>query len=314
MQKPKILICGGAGYVGGYLTDLLMAKGYNVAVYDNLMYEDRYLKNTNFIYGDIRNKEKLGRIINDFDIVIWLAAIVGDDACALHPLLAKEINLSAVQWLASNYKGKIIYTSTCSVYGQNNNLLDESSEVNTLSHYALTKLKAEKEITKRSKDYLIFRLGTLFGIGDDHARLRFDLAVNLLTQRAASGELLTVFGGEQWRPLLHVRDVADAVLFGIENNISGLFNLSDKNYRVRDIADEIKRVIPHTRVEYDNVTFEDLRNYRVSAAKFMSFGWQPKYNLEYGVREVYRLITDGRIRDPGSPLYSNGQYLKKKVS
>ncbi|OGF64184.1 hypothetical protein A2661_00360 [Candidatus Giovannonibacteria bacterium RIFCSPHIGHO2_01_FULL_45_24] len=309
-NTTKVLICGGAGYVGGHLADLLMEKGCDVAIYDNLIYEDRYLKNINFIYGDIRDKEKLGRIINNFDIVIWLAAIVGDEACAINPTAAREINLSAVQWFTRNYKGKIVYTSTCSVYGKNDGLLDESSEVKPLSHYAVTKLKAEKEIMARSNDYLIFRLGTLFGAGDRHARLRFDLAVNLLTQRAAANEILTVFGGEQWRPLMHVKDAADGILFGIKNNLNGLFNLSAKNYKVSEIADTIKKIIPDAKVEHDNVTFEDLRNYKVSSAKFMSYGWKPRYSLEDGVREIYQLITAGRVRDPKNAIYSNGQYLK----
>lgn len=312
--KNNILICGGAGYVGGYVTDLLAARGHDVTVYDNLTYEDRYLKNARFIYGDVRDTEKLGRIINDFDIVVWLAAVVGDAACAINPALTKEINTASAAWLARNYTGKIVFASTCSVYGINNSVLEESSPVNPLSEYAATKLEAEKEIVEHSKNYLIFRLGTLFGIGDSYSRLRFDLVVNLLVQKAALGELLTVFGGGQWRPLLHVRDVAEAMVFGIENNVNGLFNLSDKNYKICDIADEIKRTIPHAEVEYSNVKFEDLRNYRVSGAKFQSCGWKPKYDLEYGIREVYQTIVSGRIPDPKNILYSNGQYLKNKLS
>src|SRR5574344_2970908 len=112
----KMLIVGGAGYLGGYMTDLFLNKeGYDVTVYDNLLYETRYMKNVNFIYGDIRDKEKLGKIINNYDIVVWLAALVGDGACAINTALTEEINYNCVKWLVDNYKGTIVFTSTCAV-------------------------------------------------------------------------------------------------------------------------------------------------------------------------------------------------------
>lgn len=238
---------------------------------------------------------------------------MGDGACAINPSLTTEINLSAIEWLTKNYKGKIVYTSTCSVYGINNSLIDESAAVNPLSQYASTKYAAEQEIIKNSQDYLIFRLGTLFGIGDAHSRIRLDLVVNTLVEKAVSGEHLSVFGGGQWRPLLHVKDVAEAILFGIENNITGLYNLSNKNYKICDIAEEIQNLIPSTRVEYGNLKFEDLRNYRVSAAKYKAYGWEPKYDLTYGINEIHKMLTAGRIKEPKNILYSNAAYLKNKV-
>jgi len=312
-NKSKILVCGGAGYIGGYLTDLLAGNGYQVTVYDNLTYEDRLLKDVSFIYGDVRDCEKLGKIINDFDIVVWLAAVVGDGACAVNKTFTTEVNVHAVEWLVRNYKGKIIYPSTCSVYGMNDGLLDESSEANPLSHYASTKFAAEQEIVKHSKNYLIFRLSTLFGLADKHSRLRLDLVVNALAKRAALNEVLMVYGGGQWRPLLHVKDVAEAILFGIKNNISGLYNLSDKNYKICDIAEKIKSIIPGVKIEYGNVKFEDLRNYMVTSEKFRSCGWQPKYDLEDGIKEVYQVIIDKRIKDPTNSIYSNVEYLKNKL-
>ncbi len=309
----KILICGGAGYVGGVLTDLLVSQGYDVAVYDNLTYEPHFLKDIEFIYGDVRDFHKLGSIINNFDAVIWLAALVGDGACAINPALTHEINLNPVKWLVQHYKGKIIFTSTCSVYGVNNNFLDESAEVKPLSLYASTKFEAEQEIVKHSKNYLVFRLGTLFGLGDAHARPRLDLVVNALTKKAAMGEPLLVYGGGQWRPLLHVKDVAEAILFGMKNNISGLYNLSYKNYKICDIADTIKAIVPNTKVEYGNIKFEDLRNYKVISGKFQAYGWKPKYTLEYGIGELYSFIVGSRFKEPNSILYSNVDYLKNKL-
>ena len=309
----KILICGGAGYVGGYLTDLLTQNGYLVTVYDNLTYETQYRKDVPFIFGDIRDREKLALLIPNFDVIIWLAALVGDEVCEIHSTTTTEINVSSVRWLVENYKGKLVFMSTCSVYGSNENLVDETSELNPLSHYARTKLQAEKIIAEQAKDYLVFRLGTLYGISDIYSRLRLDLVVNVLTKKATLGEHLIVFGGGQWRPLLHVKDVAEAVLFGIQNNLTGLYNLSNENCRIRDIAGEIKKVIPDMTIKYVNKKFEDLRNYRVIADKFKSHGWKPKYNLEHGIREIFQIIQEKRIKDPEHIQYSNVAYLRDKI-
>lgn len=312
-KKHKILICGGAGYVGGYLTDLLIQNGYDVTVYDNLLFESRYLKDVPFIFGDVRDSLKLSNIINNFDIVIWLAAIVGDGACSISPSLAQEINLTSTQWLVNNYHGKIIFMSTCSVYGKNNELLNESSPTKPLSLYASTKLEAEKEIIERASNQLTFRLGTLFGVGDKNSRVRFDLVVNTLIKNAFLREPLVVFGGGQWRPLLHIKDVAEATLYGIQNNISGLFNLSNENYRMCDIAEKIKDALPIVKIEYVNKKFEDIRNYKVTSEKFKTLGWRPKYDLEYGIWELYKLLDEGRIKDPKDAVYSNMNYLKSKI-
>jgi nucleoside-diphosphate-sugar epimerase len=314
-KRYKILIVGGAGYIGGYMTDLLVQNKYDVTVYDGLLFEGRYMKDVPFIYGDVRDKKALSKIISDFDIVIWLAAIVGDEACSLDPKLTREINLSSVRWLVKNFKGKIIYTSTCSVYGASpiDSILNESSKTNPLSLYASTKLDAEKIINKKAKNALIFRLGTLFGVSDIHSRIRLDLVVNILTKKAALNEPLSVFGGGQWRPLLHVKDVAEAILFGIEKDVKGLYNLSYENYRVKDIAHEIKKVLPNVDVNFHNVKFEDLRNYRVDSSKFKGLGWKPKYNLNHGIIEMHRLLKEKRMRDPSDVNYSNAAHLKKEL-
>lgn len=313
----KVLIAGGAGYLGGYLTDLLVENGYQVTVYDNLFYEDRYLKPISFIYGDVRDYKKLLPIINNFDAVVWLAAIVGDEACAVEPYYTRLINVDSVGWLAENYKGKIIFTSTCSVYGANHQVADESAELNPLSLYAETKAEAEKLIVNKHKNYLIFRLGTLFGVGDNHSRMRFDLVLNLLTMKAARGEILKVFGGGQWRPLLHVKDAAEAILFALQNNLNGVYNSSYKNFMIKDIAQEVQNTLNQidnreVKVEYTNLKFEDLRNYKVSSAKLNDCGWKPKYELASGVKEIYQRIQESRVKDLDHPLYSNAAFIKRK--
>jgi nucleoside-diphosphate-sugar epimerase len=306
----KILITGGAGYVGGWLTDRLNDT-HEITVLDSLLYETRFLKNVDFINGDVRDTELLSKILPDYDCVIWLAAIVGDGACEVNVPQSKQVNEDSVKWLVDNYKGKIIFTSTCSVYGLNNDLISEDASPNPLSVYAETKLAAEQYIINNHNDYLIFRLGTLHGIGDLFSRVRLDLVVNVLTCKAAKGDKLTVFGGGQWRPLLHVRDVAEAIDYGLKNEVSGLYNLSENNYKIHEIARRIQVALPGTKVEETALKFEDLRNYRVKNNKILATGWRPSYTLDMGIDQIRRLIKNDRITDIKDPTYSNEAYLKK---
>lgn len=304
----KTLIVGGAGYIGGYLADYL-SKSHSITVYDNLTYESRFLKNVDFIYGDVRDQNKLLGILPRYDAVVWLAAVVGDGACAIDPELSKAINTDSVKWLVDNYSGLIIFTSTCSVYGINNDLIDELANSNPLSIYASTKLAAEQYIVKNHKNYLVFRLGTLFGTGDEHARIRLDLVVNIMAKRAVYGEVLNVNGGEQWRPLLHVKDVSTAIEFGIENDVRGLYNLHYCNLKIHEIAQIISDVIPGATVQHQDMKFEDQRNYRVSSEKFRQHGWTPKYTIQYGVKEIADILRGGRIKNVNDAVYSNVAYI-----
>jgi nucleoside-diphosphate-sugar epimerase len=313
----KILIVGGAGYIGGAMVDFFTkmpttkTRNYKITVLDSLVYEERYLKPVEFLNIDIRNFKEMDKIIHNYDAVIFLAALVGDPACAVDKKLSYDINVVPVRWIADNYKGKIVFMSTCSVYGTNENLIDETATPNPLSIYAETKLEAEQYLNTVRPDSLIFRLGTLYGLGDEHSRLRLDLVVNILTQKAAFGETLKVFGGEQWRPLLHVKDVSAATHFGLENNLSGIYNLSEVNVTVKDIAETIVSEIPSAHVEYNDLSFEDRRNYRVKNDKIKSAGWSPYYQLYQGVAEMYNVFRERRIKNRNDDIYHNGNYIKK---
>lgn len=309
----KMLVVGGAGYVGGFVTDLFLNRSdYQVSVYDNLLYESRYLKEVSFIFGDIRDTKKLGGIINDFDVVIWLAALVGDGACAVNVELSEEINCKTVKWVIDTYKnGLLVFMSTCSVYGQSSQLLDEESPINPLSVYAATKLEAERYVVDHAQNYLIFRLGTLYGLSDAHSRLRFDLVVNILTLRAVMGEKLNVFGGTQWRPILHVRDVAYAIAYCLDNDIMGLYNLSERNVEISDLANQIASHIPGTEVVFQDLKFEDLRDYKVKVDKIMSTGWKPKINLSEGITEMTKVFLEKRVKNVRDPIYNNADYLRQ---
>src|SRR5579859_3980258 len=140
----KVLVVGGAGYIGGAVTDVLFQKKIPFTVYDNLTYENHYLKPVDFIYGDVRDTSKLKKLLPSYTHIIWLAAIVGDGASAINPSLTKAVNQDSIAWLVKHFTGRIIFTSTCSVYGVNHELVHEASPTNPLSIYAQTKLEAEK--------------------------------------------------------------------------------------------------------------------------------------------------------------------------
>lgn len=305
----KVLIVGGAGYVGGGIVDLL-SKENEVTVYDSLIYENSYRKNVDFIFGDIRDYKKINNILDQYDAVIWLAALVGDGACAINPALTHEINSETVKNLAKNFKGKIVFLSTCSVYGAQEGILDESSEVNPLSEYASSKLIAEKYLA--DSDSIIFILGTLFGIGDKFSRIRLDLVVNILTTKAYIDKKMSVFGGEQWRPLLHVKDVANAIAHTLDTQTNGVFNLHYKNFKIIEIANEIKNKISDVEIETTPLPFQDARNYQVSSDKLKdATGFQATVDLIQGINEMYELISSNRIKDINDPRYSNQNFLQK---
>lgn len=312
-KKPRILVLGGVGYVGGHLTDLLLERGFPVTVYDSLVYETRFQKDVPFILGDVRDHKKLLPLLRRSQVVIALAAVVGDDACTIDPKLTREVNVESIRFLAKHFKGKIVFASTCSVYGASKEVLHEDSDLTPLSLYAETKIEAE-EILKNSKGsakHLIFRFATLFGTGDRYARPRFDLAVNAFSKNAALRQTLRVFGGERWRPFVHVKDIAEATLFGLEHDLRGLYNISNRNYRIRDIPQMVRRVAKHpVRVESLALGEKDLRDYRVSADKLLRAGFRPTRTLEDGIREVYFLVQEGRIKDPSDPVYSNEAFRK----
>jgi nucleoside-diphosphate-sugar epimerase len=305
----RVLIVGGAGYVGGWLTDQALEAGHDVIVYDLLLYEDVYLKPVDFVFGDILDRERLEPYVRDADIVVWLAALVGDGACALDPELTRKINVESVGWLTSVFDGRIVFMSTCSVYGAQEGELTEESEVNPLSLYAQTKLEAEAALA--DADAIVFRLGTLHGVGDDFSRLRVDLVVNTLTIRAALNGQMSVYGGQQYRPLLHVRDVGRIAVDAMTTDRRGVFNLGAENATVLEVAESVQVRIPDAKIEVTEMRFQDNRDYRVSSRKAAEqLGFAPALRMDDGIVQVQRLIEEGRIRDLTSPRFSNYESLR----
>ena len=306
----KILVVGGAGYVGGAVTDLLKKNPDNeIIIYDILLYESLFQKDVEFVNGDIRDYTLLKKYLNWADSVVWMAALVGDGACSINPLITKEINCDTLKFLSDNFNGKIVFFSTCSVYGAQDDILNENSPTDPLSVYASTKLDAEKILI--NKNALIFRLGTLFGIGDSYSRIRMDLVVNVLTAKAINDKKLTVFGGRQFRPLLHVKDAARVIEESIRSNNTGIYNLHLENTKIIDLAERIQNLFSDVEIEKVDMKFQDSRNYQADGTKLRKdFKFRPKYSVEDGVNEIKKLILEKRITDINDPRYTNQKFLE----
>jgi len=304
----RVLVVGGSGYLGGAVTDLLAQSGHDVRVYDGLLYEESYRKKVPFVLGDIRDRDRLAPQLKWADAVVWLAALVGDGACGLNPEVSVDVNTNAPSWMAQNFDGRIVFMSTCSVYGAQDMELDETSPLNPLSVYAATKLETEKHLV--DKNAIIFRLGTLFGVSDEFARIRVDLVVNTLTVRAHTQGRISVFGGDQFRPLLHVRDAETAVVSNLETRNTGVYNLHRQNVRIVDLAFQVRNHFPDLVIEQTPMHFQDSRNYRVSSRKAeQELGFRPSVSIDAGIEELKVLLDEGRLRDVDNPRYINQKYL-----
>lgn len=300
--------------MGGALTDIIQEYSYkyNFRVFDNLMYEESYRKPVEFVYGNILDTKHVKEQLEWADAVIWLAAIVGDGACKLDEEYTRKTNEYTVKWLAENFKGRIIFPSTCSVYGaQNDVLLTEESNAEPLSLYAYTKLRSEEHL--KNSDAVIFRLGTLFGLSDDYSRIRMDLVVNVMTVRGYTAGKISVFGGQQYRPLLHVRDAARGMVEALEYpklEKAEIFNIMHENMRIADLAFKIKDHFPNIEIEQTEIPFEDTRNYKVVADKLKEkMGFTTRLSIDNGIEQIKKLLVDQRIRDIHNPRYSNHMFM-----
>ena len=310
-MNKKILLVGGAGYIGGKTTDVLIENGLNVTVYDSLFYEDRFLKPVNFIFGDVRDTEKLVTASEKFDVIVLMAALVGDPACSINHELTNEINYESIKRFCKKVdKSKhLIFMSTCSVYGAQDGILNEDSDTNPLSSYATTKLNAEKYILDNGGT--VFRLGTVFGVGDSYSRIRTDLVVNVLTMKAVKYGKININGGEQWRPIIAVEDISYYILEECNSKNGGLYVLSKENVVIKDLGERVASLIPGTKIEYNEISFQDARNYRVDNSKSLkTFSCRPKVTVEDEVQKISSIIRESRVKNAESSLYNNGQYIK----
>ena len=313
MKNKKVLVCGGSGYIGGLTCDYLLEAGFEVSIYDNLLYENRFLKEIPFINGDIRDTKKLHEVSKDFDVIVLMAALVGDPACSVDHKLTEEINYKAIKDFCNVVSDDkhLVFMSTCSVYGAQDGMLDEGSDTNPLSSYAATKLQSEKHIL--AKGGTIFRLGTVFGLGDTYSRLRMDLVVNVLTMKALKYGEITINGGEQWRPIIAVKDIAGYITEACKKEYDGVFILSKENVIIKELGERVARMVPNTKINYTEISFQDARNYKVDNTKSLGvFDYKSKVTVEEEVIRMIDMFNDGRVKDPEDKVYHNGAYLTNK--
>ena len=253
-MKKFVLITGGAGYLGSVLAEVLLDNGYCVTVFDNLMYKQTSLlhlcdnKNFNFIKGDVTNKKQFLPQIVNHDIIIPLAAIVGAPACDANPDLATAINFGQIQFIVDNLRKdqKLLMPNTNSQYGSSESIITEESPFNPLSHYAVTKCKAEEYIMNLGNG-ICLRLATVFGTSP---RMRTDLLVNDFVYKTITEGCLVLFQSHFKRNYIHVRDIAYTFLHCIENynKLNGeVFNvgLSNANLNKKELAETIKNYFPN---------------------------------------------------------------------
>lgn len=301
----KVLITGGAGYIGSVLTETLLNNDYHVVVYDNLMYKQTSLlhlanhTNLKIIKGDVTDSEKLIGMIENFDIIIPLAAIVGAPACDANKELSTKINFTQIKNIVDNLRPdqKLIMPNTNSQYGSSDVIITENFPFKPLSHYAKTKCDAEDYILKKSNG-ICLRLATVFG---SSSRMRCDLLVNDFVYRAMTDTFLVLFESHFKRNYIHVKDVAETFLFAIKNydKMSGdVFNvgLSTGNLTKLELANLIKNYIPElVIIENEFSKDKDQRNYLVSNEKLESLGWKPKNTIDYGILELinaYQMVIN----------------------
>ncbi len=319
----KVLVIGGAGYIGSTVARQLWDQGYDVTVLDSLLFGDDALKpllnqpRFTLIEGDIRDEAILAKIVPGHDAVCLLAAIVGEPACNRDPKEAIDVNLhgtrKVVQAVQDAGIERFIFASTCSNYGVSgeDGLVNEQAPLQPISTYSETKVTAEGEILAAKSETFhptILRFSTAFGIS---ARMRFDLLVSDFTLAAQRDGKIVIYGGHLWRPFVHVRDIAAAVQTVIEVDVdivSGeVFNIgtNDANVQKIQLAEHVQEHIPNTDIEaiQSNV---DPRSYRVDFTKAAnSLDYQPRFSIEDGIRELHVALEAGQWADPSAPQYHN---------
>ena len=296
----NILVTGGAGYIGSVLVPVLLQNGHKVTVIDNFLYKQPSLasvisnKNFSLVYGDVRDKNLMSKHVSSADIVIPLAAIVGAPACLKDPEMSSSVNKDSMIWLFENISTsqQILMPTTNSAYGSGdeNNYCDEKSKLNPLSLYAKDKVYVEKYLMEK-ENATSFRLATVFGISP---RMRLDLLVNNFVQRALTDRFVILFEGHFKRNYVHVKDVVDAFVFGVDNldKVKGQifnFGLSEANISKQQLCERIKNQLP-------DFTFQDAplakdpdqRNYIVSNKKIEAIGMKAKVTLDEGISELIK--------------------------
>jgi nucleoside-diphosphate-sugar epimerase len=308
----KVLITGGAGYIGSILSEHLLAQGHKVHVIDSLMHGDHNLfhfcanPSYEFTRGDVRDSALLAKAVKDADVIVPLAALVGAPMCKKDPGLAKAVNFDAVMEIDKHRSPSqlIIYPNTNSGYGigAGDAFCTEDSPLEPISVYGRTKCDAELALLDRP-NVITFRLATVFGASP---RMRIDLLVNHFTYTAVTDGYLVVFESHFKRNYVHIRDVADCMLYAMNNRekmLGKAFNLGldDANLTKKQLCEKIQQHVPSFFVHYAEIGEDpDKRDYVVSNKRLREAGFEAKRGLDNGILELikaYRTLPMGSYRN-----------------
>jgi nucleoside-diphosphate-sugar epimerase len=309
----KILVTGGCGYKGHVLIPKLLARDYEVIAFD-LQWFGNYLaphKNLSVVKGDVRDIDAIP--LDGVDCIIHLSSIANDPCADLDPQLTWEVSALATMQLADKAKRmgikRFIYASSGSVYGVKEELqVTEELELKPISEYNKTKMVGERVLLSYQDDMVvqIVRPATVCGYSP---RMRLDVAVNLLTMQALSKGKITVFGGNQVRPNIHIDDITDLYLHLIDHpEITGIFNAGFENISIMDIA---KLVTQHVPVEVTVTPSNDPRSYRINSDKLLATGFKPKKTVDDAIREVIEKYRAGELKD--EDRFYNLRWMEKTV-
>ncbi len=332
-MKPvrKVLVTGGAGYVGAVLVPKLLDKGYQVKVLDLYLYGENVLDavkgdpSLKQIKGDMRDRALLEKTSPGTDAVIHLACISNDPSFELDPELGKSINYDAfldlVEVCKKSRVRRFIYASTSSVYGiKEEENVTEDLPLEPLTDYSKYKALCEEALLKEPSPgftVVIIRPATVCGYSP---RLRLDLSVNILTNLAVNSGRITVFGGQQKRPNIHIEDVTDLYVKLLElpdKMIAGkIFNVGYENYRISELADMVREVVGKEGVQIVTTPTDDNRSYHISSAKIeRELGYKPKHTVEEAIKDLCDAFAAGRIPNPMNDIryYNIKTMLAKKL-
>jgi nucleoside-diphosphate-sugar epimerase len=327
-DERSVLLIGGAGYVGSSLLPSLLLRGYKVRLLDGFIYGEEPIlgcldhPNLEIMKADFRNLHDVVCAMRGVQSVIHLGAIVGDPACSLDEDLTIEVNLLATRTIAEVAKAngvrKLIFASSCSVYGASDEILNERSELKPVSLYARSKIACERVLlAMRDRNFtpVILRFGTIYGLS---GRTRFDLVVNLLTAKAVVDGEITVIGKNQWRPFVHVHDAARSVLAALEARTEQLsdtvFNVGsdEQNYTLGQVGELISAMVPNAELICTE-SQADRRNYRVDFSRIRTvLNFEPEWTLESGIQQVLVAVRSGKVTDYQDPRYSNVKFLREQ--
>lgn len=307
----KILVTGSCGYKGHVLVPKLLAKGHQVVALDTQWFGSYHQPHANLICvkGDVRNIESIP--FDGVEAIIHLSSIANDPCGDLNPKLTWEVSALATMQLADQAKRRgikhFIYASSGSVYGvKEEDQVTEDLELKPISEYNKTKMVSERVLLSYSEDMVvqIVRPATVCGLSP---RMRLDVSVNLLTMQALSKNKITVFGGDQTRPNIHIDDITDLYVFLLENpQVTGVFNAGFENISILDIAKTVTKYIP---VEIVVTESNDPRSYRVNSDKLLASGFSPKKSVEHAVREIIDAYRKGELKD--EDRFYNLRWMKK---